>query len=298
MVAAPFGKPGKKAGGEEVAGAGGVDDLVGGFGRHLDDGVAGQHHGTLFRPGDDADLGLAALFGDGALEIVGPVERLQLVLVGEDDVDAAACQRDEIAVMAIDAEHVRQGEGGPAAVGAGNVARLQHRRARRRRVPQIAFEIGDRACRHRVIVDVEVGEMLAGAKEGVHGALRIGRHQDEAARGRHIAPGERRFVADAGGADVVREHLAELVVGNAADELDAATERGGAGGGIGARPARNLAADAHGGVKRLRLVGVDETHAALGQLMAHDEVVVAVRDDVDDGVADDDDVVAAGHPGS
>ncbi len=73
-----------------------------------------------------------------------------------------------------------------------------------------------------------------------------------------------------------------------------------------ATPAMVLAADppeisisgAHGRVERGGRVGVDEAHMPLGRAVARQEGVVAASDDVDDGVADGDDVVAGlGHGG-
>ncbi len=43
-------------------------------------------------------------------------------------------------------------------------------------------------------------------------------------------------------------------------------------------------------VERLGLVGVDQLHAALGERMADNEIVLFAGNDVDDGIADGDDV--------
>ena len=79
-------------------------------------------------------------------------------------------------------------------------------------------------------------EHLRRAEEGVHGPLRVGRDQDQAARGGADAGLRRRVELDPEAADVVREDLPELVVGELADEArrEARARRG---------PATVLAAD-------------------------------------------------------
>ncbi len=59
------------------------------------------------------------------------------------------------------------------------------------------------------------------------------------------------------------EYLAELVVGDAADESGAAAEGGKAGNRVGRRPARTLDTGAHGGIERVGLPGIDQAHKAL-----------------------------------
>ena len=62
-----------------------------------------------------------------------------------------------------------------------------HRRARFLRIPQIAFEIEDRGVPDLLLVERRRRQILGGAEEGVHRPLRVGRDQDQAARGRHVA---------------------------------------------------------------------------------------------------------------
>ena len=70
-------------------------------------------------------------------------------------------------------------------------------------------------------VDVVRGEVLAGAEIGVHGALAVRRHQDEAARGRRPVGRGRHVEVDADRAQIVAEEPAELVVLDLADEAGA-----------------------------------------------------------------------------
>jgi L-seryl-tRNA(Ser) seleniumtransferase len=66
---------------------------------------------------------------------------------------------------------------------------------------------------------------LTGAEEGVHGALAIGRHENQHAAGGRLAVTARRVEIDAGGAHIVAEHLAELVIGDLPDEGALQAER-------------------------------------------------------------------------
>ena len=52
----------------------------------------------------------------------------------------------------------------------------------RRRIPQITFEINNRGGSHRILINVMHGEILARTEIGVHGALAIRRHENEATR--------------------------------------------------------------------------------------------------------------------
>ena len=97
---------------------------------------------------------------------------------------------------------------------------------------------------------------------------------------------------DAGGADVVPEHLAELVVGDAADEGALAAERGEPGDRVGRRAAGTLHRRAHEAIQTVGLLRIDEAHEALGEVVLRQEAVLAASDDVDDRIADADNVVA------
>ena len=116
--------------------------------------------------------------------------------------------------MARDHKGVRQGQRDLAAGGAGQIDRAAHRGARFFRIPEIAFEIEDRGTLDQFGVDQLRGQKLRRTKEGVHRALRIGRHQNQAARGRRLAGAGGHGEIDAGGANVMREHLTQLIVGN------------------------------------------------------------------------------------
>ena len=92
---------------------------------------------------------------------------------------------------------------------------------------------------------------------------------------------------------VVAEHLAELVVADLADVGGPAAEAGDAAHRVGRRAAAHLDRRPERPVQVDGPVGVDQRHRALDELVLAEERVVGVGDDVDEGVADADDVVAS-----
>jgi hypothetical protein len=97
----------------------------------------------------------------------------------------------------------------------------------------------------------------------------------------------------------VREGAAELVVPDLADEGRARAERGDADDGVGGGTARTFGRRPHGlidaGCARL----VDQRHAALVHALRHQEIVLGAGDDVDNGIADAEHIVAgSGHVGA
>ena len=160
-----------------------------------------------------------------------------------------------------------------------------------RPVEEVAFEIDDAGGLDERGIDVAGAELRAYAEEGVHGPLPVKRHEDQRARGRSTAGRGGRIEGDAGGADVVAEDGAELILRDLADERRAAAERGDADHGIGRRAARDLHGRAHFRIQMRDPVGVDQRHVALGQIVFDEEVVLAAANDVDDGIADANDVV-------
>ena len=136
------------------------------------------------------------------------------------------------------------------------------------------------------------------AEQRVHGALAVGRDQNERARGAGHAVGllHRRIAeGDARRLDVVGEDAAEIVVRDLADEGRLAAERGDADHRIGGRAAGDFDARAHAGVERRDARLIDQAHAALGAAVLGQIGIVAAADDVDNGIADGDDVDVGGH---
>ena len=114
----------EEARGEEIAGTGGIEDLRDRRGRDFDAILAGEDFRAFLAARQHRDLGLAAHRGGGLLEILRLVERADLGLVGEEDVDMAADQVAEIGAVAIDAERIGEGEADFAAGLVGNGGRL------------------------------------------------------------------------------------------------------------------------------------------------------------------------------
>ena len=90
------------------------------------------------------------------------------------------------------------------------------------------------------------------------------------------------------------EDLTELVVGGLADEGGVATHCSDPRHGVGGRSARGLPGTAHRGVKPLGRGLVEQLHRALGQSVGIEERLVARRDDVNDRVADCDNIMTGG----
>ena len=234
---------------------------------------------------------------NGRVEIVGLVECERLGFVGKDDIDRARAQEiEKLLAIAMDAEVVGQGHGDEASGLMGDVGRLDDRFLGARRVPQIAFEIGDLGRLNDLFVDVLGAEFHAGAEIGVHGALAVRRHQDHASGGRRMAFERRRVIGNPHGADVVTEDRAELVGGNLAEIGARAAEAHEAGHGVGRAAAGGLDGRAHCAIEVLGALRVDQRHAALLDLVVRQKRVVAARNDVDDGIADGEEVVF-GHVG-
>ena len=116
------GPPREKASGIEVAGACGVDE-VGGDSSHADPTtISSEDHRTELGTGEARDGHMTDDLRHGYFEIVGLVERADLCLVGEQDVDIAGDQTKELITMSIDAEAVGEGErdSRPCLTGGGN----------------------------------------------------------------------------------------------------------------------------------------------------------------------------------
>jgi hypothetical protein len=232
----------------------------------------------------------------GLVESLDPVERRDLGLVGEDDIDTGADEIEEALAMAFDAERIGQRQGGQSARRPGRARRLEKSRLCARRIPQVALEIGDSRGRNDLRFDVVGRQRHRRAEIGIHGALALRGHHDQAARGRRPGAGRRSVKSDAGGADVVGEDLAQLVVLHPADEGGVAAKRSDAGNSVGHRTTGHLNRRPHRSIEALGIGLIDEPHGALDETLDNEEVVVDARQHIDDGVADAEDIVGAvGH---
>ena len=121
------------------------------------------------------------------LERVGLVQRDDLGLVGEQDVDESRTSVEELGAVAVDAERIRQGERHlPPGLGR-DLRRLPEGGLGLGPVEQVAFEIEDARGADELGVDFAAAELRAHAEKGVHGALAVRRDQDQAARSRLAA---------------------------------------------------------------------------------------------------------------
>ena len=126
---------------------------------------------------------------------------------------------------------------------------------------------------------------------GVHRPLALGREQDHRARRRRAIAQPRHAVMDADALRSSAKTSPRRRRPHLADKRGAAAERGDARRGIGRAAARNLAfLGRHAVVEIGRPLRIDEVHDALGHALALEEVRIDRRDDVDDGVADGENV--------
>ena len=96
------------------------------------------------------------------------------------------------------------------------------------------------------------------------------------------------------GADVVAEHLAQLIVLHLADIGRAGAERGQRRHAVGAGAARHLDRRPDARVEPRHARAIDQRHGALGQIEPLELPLVGLDDHVDDRVAEPDHVVAGG----
>ena len=201
-------RPTRNPGGVEIAGAGRVDQRL--------DGMRIDHVHLLARHDDRAALAarerghLAApahLLQRG-VEVPRLVQRADLGLVGEQDVHVVLDQVEERVAVPVDAERIGQRERDLASRRVRQPGRRAEGLLSIRRIEEIALEVDDLRARDQARVDVPRREMHRSAEERVHRPLRVGRDQDEAPPGfRDRLVAGRRVVADAGRAQVVREHI-------------------------------------------------------------------------------------------
>ena len=91
-------------------------------------------------------------------------------------------------------------------------------------VPQVPLEVEHLGASDQRVVEVGGPEQRGRAEVGVERALSVGRHDDEAASGGHAVGRRRGGEVHAGRAEVVTEHRAELVVVHPSDERGGSSE--------------------------------------------------------------------------
>jgi len=102
-----------------------------------------------------------------------------------------------------------------------------------------------------------------------------------------------------GGANIVGENLAQLIGRNLANEAALGSQRSQPRQRVRRRSARNFLGRAHCVVKRTRAIGIDQHHPAPSHPELVDQRLAAGRHDIDNRVADSDDIVfGLGHENS
>ena len=160
-------------------------------------------------------------------------------------------------------------------------------------VEQVPLHVQHRAGGDRLLVEVVDAQQRRHAEVGVHRALGVGGDHDDAPAGRRFAVGATGTELHADRADVVAEHVAEIVVVDLADVGGAAAEAGDAAHRVRRRPAAHLDRAAERRVELDGPIGLDQRHRPLDQVVGVEELVVRVGDHVDERVADPDHVEAA-----
>ena len=216
------------------------------------------------------------------------------MLIRKDDVDRARThQVEELVTVAVDAERVGQRHRHLATRLVGETRGHPDRFLGARRVPQIALEIGDLRTGRLILLDILGSEFDAGAEIGVHRALAVRRHEDHRARRRRLGVQWSRVEGDALGADVVRVDLAEMVVRDLAEEGRASAKACDARCRVARRSAGCLDRRAHAAIEQLGPFAVDQVHRSLDDLVLAQEIVVAPGNDIDDRIADAQNVIIA-----
>ena len=134
-------------------------------------------------------------------------------------------------------------------------------------------------------------QILRGAEKRVHGALAVRRHQHIAAPGRRAAGRWRGSERYAGGADIVAERAAELIVLDLADKGRSPPRHDKPDNGIGRRAAGDLDRRAHGVIDRLGTRLVDQRHRAFVHALLEQKIFFGAGDHIDNRIADAENVV-------
>ena len=200
---------------------------------------------------------------------------------------SALDQLEELVAVALDAERIRERERDPAVGAVRDLGGAPDGVLRRGRVPEVALEVGDRRALDQRLVDVGRVELGAGTEERAHRALGVGRDDHEAATGRRTVGRGRRVEVHARRC-AGRARTPCRTCRRRSRPMNAALppNAGDADGGVRGRAARDLGGRTHLGVDLVGAGRVDHRHRAGLDPGAGDEVVVGVREHVDERVAE------------
>ena len=231
----------------------------------------------------------------GVIEIGRPHQCVDLVLVGNDDLHAFADRFRERRFVPLDAKGIGQRQRDRAARFPGKLHGCFRECRPFRDVPHVAFDQHGLRFAEGLGRDIRDTQFRAGTEIGVHGPLTVRRDHDVAARRRNaIRRGCEPYV-DAQRAHVVIEDLAELVVPDAADVCGAPTEIRESGDSVSDGAAGHFGGRAHHLVYLVRAPFVDQVHRSWDDTDPFDELMVDVRQHVDNRVADAEKLDIVGH---
>ena len=157
-------------------------------------------------------------------------------------------------------------------------------------VEEVSLEQHPFGTLHGIPGDVARAQHRTRPEVGIHGALAVrGHHDDAASRGKTVVFGCReerhpRIV------EVARKHPTEIVVGDLADEAGAPTQTGQSVTGVGNRATAGHHIWGNLRAQERRALVVNQHHGRLREVVLGKEVLVHRRDDVHHGIADGDGV--------
>ena len=189
--------------------------------------IAGDDHVALGAAGQRGDLHMAPYRGGGDGEIRGLIQRADLVPVGEQDVDLAADQIEEIGTGGGRRKTGRKGSAPPASAGGmGERAARRNASLAPRLIEQVAFEVDDPGGLATAGSMSWSSRSTRSAEKRAHRALPVRGHQMRQRAVPGPARRRRRHKADPDRRHVVAKHPAQCVVAHLADIGALAAERG------------------------------------------------------------------------
>ena len=280
----------EKTGCEQISGSGRVEYVVDRLGGDRDDFVARHDSGAERTSCHHCECTVTTHRCDRRLEILGLVERAEFVLVGEEHVDFVFDEGTKIVSVPIDAEAVGQSERHLSPGSVGDPCCVPERLLGIVAIEEIALHVQHATVGHDRLVDVVGAQVRRHAEVRVHGALGVGSDDDDASTGRDLVEVTSRSEVNSDRVQVMTEHFAELVGTDLADIGAESAETRHSAHGVGSRAATHLDGRTESPIQLNGSIGVDECHRSFREGLALDEGVVGVRDHVDEGVADTDDV--------
>ncbi len=283
-------QPMQEARGEQVTGTGRVDHLADRDSGHFDHVVRRHNDRTV---GTDSDGGQRALCAQHCNRLVKRfrlVERQQLGLVAEQQVDLVVDEREKVVTVTIDTKRVGERERHHSGGTVGDSGGVPKCLLGLGPVVQVTLHIEHLTGGHDDVIDITHAEQARCAEVGVHGAFGVRRDDDDA------TPGRDRIAVIAGlelhsdREQVVAEHLAELIVADLADIRRGPTETSDPTHRVGGRSATHFDGRSECAIQLERPIGVDQIHPALHQAVFIEERVGGMGNHVDKRISDANDI--------